>query len=483
MSGASSTIPTELGLEVHHIDPVPENERSGRARDLFALWFSSNLNVGNAVFGLVILSIVPNLWLALTACVLGNVIGTALMALHSVQGARLGIPQLIQSRGQFGYYGALVPVVAAALMYAGFTVSVTIVGGQSLAAATGWGLRASMLVIAVASFVIALVGYHAIHTVCRWAQLPLTIALVAVSVFALFKDGTTQHVGSVSFATFLTATGVAVTFALTYAPFVSDYSRYLPADTSGPAIFGWTAAGTFLSATWVCLLGVVLTAKFPAEDTFQSASRALGGGPLATLVLLVTAAGLAVTNVLNVYGGMLNLVTGVATFVKIKVSFTTRTVMLLPTFVIGTAAAMFTSENYTNNLTAFLSFLALVLIPWGAVNLVDYYLVQRGDYDVPAMYRRAGGYWSDPSTWTYHGFNLKVLIAYVAGVLAGLPFISNPWLEGPLAKTFGGDISWIPGLVVATCVYLVLQKVRGPLVAPTTNAPGARSTRSSRFIR
>ena len=89
-------------LETHHIDPVPTTERTGSARDLFAVWFSANLNVGNAVFGLVILTIIPNFWVALIATLVGNVIGTALMALHSVQGARLGIPQLIQSRGLFG---------------------------------------------------------------------------------------------------------------------------------------------------------------------------------------------------------------------------------------------------------------------------------------------------------------------------------------------------------------------------------------------
>src|ERR1700755_2676574 len=95
----------DFTLEAHHVDPVPPSERTGRARDLFSLWFSANLNVGNAVFGLVIFSIVPDFWLGCAAILIGNVIGTALMALHSVQGARLGIPQLIQSRGQFGYFG------------------------------------------------------------------------------------------------------------------------------------------------------------------------------------------------------------------------------------------------------------------------------------------------------------------------------------------------------------------------------------------
>jgi purine-cytosine permease-like protein len=62
---------------------------------------------------------------------------------------------------------------------------------------------------------------------------------------------------------------------------------------------------------------------------------------------------------------------------------------------------MIASENYAENLASFLSLLLLVLIPWGAVNLVDYYLVQHGNYDVPATYVKSGQYWHNPSNWTY----------------------------------------------------------------------------------
>lgn len=451
----------DRAFEAHHIDPVPTAERTGRARDLFALWFSANLNVGNAVFGLVIYTIVPNFWIAVGATLIGNLIGTALMALHSVQGARLGIPQLIQSRGQFGYFGALIPVAAAALMYLGFTASVTIVGGQALTAATGMALAAAMLIVAGASLVIAIVGYHAIHAVCRWAQLPLTAVLLVVTFAAILHHGPDASPAQpVTLGAFLTGVGVAVTFALTYAPFVSDYSRYLPENTPGRAVFGWTAAGVFLSATWVIVLGLLLTSAFGSDDIFTSADAAMGGGTLSSIVLLVTAVGLAVTNVLNVYGGMLNLITGLATFVRIEVSFRNRVLMILPTFVLGTAAATLAYEDYSQNLTAFLSLLLLLLIPWGAVNLVDYYVVQHGSYDVPAMFVKTGVYWHDPASWTYGGVNVKVLVAYCAGVAAGYPFVSSIWFQGPLAASLGGtDLSWIPGLVVTSGVYLALTRI------------------------
>ncbi|MDG5809393.1 cytosine permease [Streptomyces ossamyceticus] len=181
-----------------------------------------------------------------------------------------------------------------------------------------------------------------------------------------------------SLASFLAGTSVAVTFALTYAPAVSDYSRYLPSDASGRAVFWWTAVGVFLSSTF-CAVDVLLAAKFAAADVFQSASAALGGGALATVVLVVTALGLVVTNMLNLYGGMLNLITGLATFVKISNSFRTRAAMMLPTLAIGLGLAVTASQDCNGNLTAFLSFMLPLLIPWGAVNLMDFY--QHGERD------------------------------------------------------------------------------------------------------
>lgn len=41
------------------------------------------------------------------------------MALHSAQGPRLGIPQMIQSRAQFGFCGAILPILLVILMYVG----------------------------------------------------------------------------------------------------------------------------------------------------------------------------------------------------------------------------------------------------------------------------------------------------------------------------------------------------------------------------
>jgi NCS1 family nucleobase:cation symporter-1 len=55
------------------------------------------------------------------------------MALHSAQGPQMGIPQMIQSRAQFGSLGALLVVLIAGVMYIGFFASNIVLAGKSLA--------------------------------------------------------------------------------------------------------------------------------------------------------------------------------------------------------------------------------------------------------------------------------------------------------------------------------------------------------------
>jgi len=57
------------------------------------------------------------------AVLFGCAFGTFFMAFHSTQGPQLGLPQMIQSRPQFGYVGALLVWGLALIAYIGFNAS------------------------------------------------------------------------------------------------------------------------------------------------------------------------------------------------------------------------------------------------------------------------------------------------------------------------------------------------------------------------
>lgn len=168
-SESTATSGPTSAVETSHIDAIPAGERHGRPRDLFPVWFSGNLSVGNAVFGALAIAVGNSFWWAVLAVLVGNVVGGVFMALHSVQGARLGVPQLIQSRGQFGFFGALLPVFLAAFLYGGFFVVTAVLGGQALSAAMPdtLGVNSALVLLSLVSLAIALLGYRVIHVAAR----------------------------------------------------------------------------------------------------------------------------------------------------------------------------------------------------------------------------------------------------------------------------------------------------------------------------
>ena len=451
---------TETGLtpETHHIDVVSPTERHGVARDLFSIWLSANLSIGNAVFGAIAVFVGNSFWWALAAIFVGNGVGAAFMALHSAQGARLGVPQLIQSRGQFGYYGALLPVALAVLLYGGFFVVTAIIGGQALSAAVpSVGVNPSIIVVAALSLVLALLGYRVIHAAARYAVWPLAVSVVIVLVACIVHGGIDYSVGGFSLGAFLTAVGLSATFLLTYAPYVSDYSRYLPENTSPSAMFGWTFAGAFIGTFVAESVGVLLAFQFPDSDSMAAIHDVLGGNLLAVVLLLVGAVAIGGNNALNLYGGMLNLITAASSVMTVRPDVRLRFLMLLPTLIVGLWIAMQASADFIGNLNVFLSFLQLAFVPWGAINLADYYLVRHGHYDVEGFFEPRGPYFSNPATWTRFGVSWKAIIAYAVGVAVALPFVSNAWFAGSFTSAFeGADLSWIPGFVVTGGLYLAL---------------------------
>ena len=108
------------GVEVRSIDYIPLNERHGKVWSQGPLWFMSNAQIATLAVGTASVTLGGNLLWSLIAIVTGALFGTFFMAFHSAQGPQLGLPQMIQSRPQFGYLGALLVWLFAYLQYAGF---------------------------------------------------------------------------------------------------------------------------------------------------------------------------------------------------------------------------------------------------------------------------------------------------------------------------------------------------------------------------
>src|SRR5471032_794885 len=119
-------------IEKRSIDYVPLAERHGKVWHLWPVWFSGDAHLATLAVGALGITLGGNLvWTAL-AVVLGCALGTFFMAFHSTQGPQLGLPQMIQSRPQFGYVGALLVWLFAYIQYFGFNIFNTILAGDAM---------------------------------------------------------------------------------------------------------------------------------------------------------------------------------------------------------------------------------------------------------------------------------------------------------------------------------------------------------------
>ena len=247
MTTAQGQTATSAGaIEVHSIDYIPQSERHGNVTDQFTLWFLGNANLATLAVGLIAMGLgLPLLWV-LVAIILGEVFGTFFMAFHSVQGPRLGIPQLLQSRPQFGYFGALIPQIIGLFLYVGFNVFNTIIGGQALATVTGLNNQLSIMIMALAALVLTIGGYDWIHFVQKWGTYLFLVVFGIFTIGVLFTGhpAADQVSGEFAWTPFLVVIVVVASYQVSQAPYVSDYSRYLPRSSTVRSTFLWSYFGS-----------------------------------------------------------------------------------------------------------------------------------------------------------------------------------------------------------------------------------------------
>jgi purine-cytosine permease-like protein len=133
----------------------------------------------------VVVSIGLTFWWALIAIAAGTLIGALLIALHATQRPRLGVPQSIQSRGQFGFYGSAFLFPAVLLLNLGFIAAELVIQAQALNGVTAaLSIPQWIVLLAVPSVVIGIFGYRWIH----WAM-QATAVVVGVSLVIMFIQG------------------------------------------------------------------------------------------------------------------------------------------------------------------------------------------------------------------------------------------------------------------------------------------------------
>jgi NCS1 family nucleobase:cation symporter-1 len=437
-------------IEKHTIGYIPPEERHGKVRDLFTLWFGGNiapLPIVTGALGIQLFHL--NLFWGITAILVGHLIGGVLMALHSAQGPQMGIPQMIQSRAQFGSLGSLLVVVIAGVMYLGFFTSNIVLAGKSLhGVVEGVSVPMGIVVGAVGSCVIGIIGYRFIHVLNRigtWV-LGIGILLGFGYIFTHIQTADFLTRGGFTLSGWLATVSLGALWQIAFAPYVSDYSRYLPADVSVSATFWATYLGSVSGSCLSFIFGAVAVLATPVGmDTMDAVKLAAGAiGPLMLVLFLLSVIS---HNALNLYGTVISIITLVQTFSWRWIpTAKSRAVLSVLVLIFCCVAAIYTSKDFIGHFVDLVLALLVVLVPWTAINLIDFYAIHKGHYDINSIFQADGG--------IYGYFNPQALLAYGIGILVQIPFMNTPLYVGPIsAHINGADLSWLVGLVVTSPLY------------------------------
>lgn len=443
-----------MEIEQRTIDFIPESERYGKESDLFPVWFGANVNLTSLVTGALLVGMGLNLFWAAFSIVVGVAIGTLLVASHSVQGPRLGIPQMIQSRAQFGVLGAIFPMLFVMFIYFGFSVSNTLLAAQTVTGVLAVPRIVPIVLFTLLSFAIALYGYKLIHDTQRWLTWIAVVIYAIVFVIVLSNPPAIEQwlPTATKPALIFAGIGVTCTFALSFAPYVADYSRYLPTNVSSGKVFWYTFAGIAVALFTIMLLGALLAIQIPNFGDNSGGNLALLFGDFAPVLYVLIVYALLCINVFNFYGAFMAVVTTIQPFRNMRFGPTQRAVVMTCIAIANAVLSYFGDGDFSTMFLNFIFLMSYALIPWTAINLVDYYVLRRGEYSVKDIF--------DPNGM-YGRYNPIAIGAFIAAVLAEIPFIAMYFYTGPVAAYLGGiDLAWIVGVIVGAGLYYYPMRAR-----------------------
>jgi NCS1 family nucleobase:cation symporter-1 len=462
--------------ELNSTNLIAENERRGRARDLFWPWCGANVSLLALSYGSFFLGFGISFWQATIAAIIGTVLSFLLVGFSSLAGKKSNATTMVLSRAAFGVKGNVLPGFLTYLLLVGWeTVLVslaTLATGTVFERIGGVDRNVAM----IAGFVIAVsltlfggvLGFSVIMKLQKYLTLItvfLTVGYIVLTVDTVNWNALMERpsgpiqgfVGALIFA----ITGIG----LGWVNAAADYSRYLPRSVKSASVVGWTVLG----ASIVPIILVIYGAALSISD--EKLSEAIAMDPIGALTTLlptwylilfslVAILGLVGGAILNLYSSGLTLVSlGVP--VKRHVAASLDGVLML----LGAIYIVWIAENFFYPFQGFLITLGVPVAAWSAIFVTDV-LMRKKSYSEKDLFTSQG---------IYGSVNWSSIACVVVATLVGWGFVTNTfasWLswQGYFLGVIGGkDGAWaysnvgvIFALVIASLghILLSLRKVR-----------------------
>ena len=432
--------------EPYSIEHIPFAERHGHSRQLLWLWLAANLTIADYAIGFVPVALGLAVGPAILALAIGNILGGLVLAWSAAMGPAAGYPQMFIGRRAFGRVGGYIPAALNWLSTAGWFTVNTILGSFAIELLLpGIPFWLAAVILVVAQTLLVVYGHNLIQAFERYLAAVLGILFAIATVIALTHGSTIAawHPKPVAGTLALFAIVLAISFSyiMSWSPYASDYSRYLPEITSRSYIAIYVFLGSVVASFITEVVGLLVAILAPHAATPIAALKiAMGGfGVLAVIAVIL---GATTANVLNLYSNTMS-----AKVLDVRLQ---RWQLAIIGGVLGFILALLGYQNFTQNYQNFLIVLDYWIMPWLAVVLLDFYVFGHRE---PMGFSQAV-----PVNW-------NGLIAWVVGLAVSLLFISEQFevfgikAHGPLASWFGdADFGYFIGFLVAGLVYVVLNR-------------------------
>ncbi|MBU2965834.1 cytosine permease [Amphritea sp. 2_MG-2023] len=454
MNNSSQSTKTSIGIEKRSVEFIPLDERKGSSRELFGIWFGFNMIPLALITGAIGVASGLSFWWSVLAITIGALLGGITMGLHASQGPKLGVPQMLQARGQFGSQGAGLLTIIVLLVIIGFFVSNLVVAAQSLILAVPEISTVHAILFAtLTSLVITTVGYSLVRylsSVTAWVVGAVLLLIAAEAIFNIGNYPTITEAGDFTVAAFFMMMMISASWLIGFAPYVSDYSRYMAPDSDEVAAFWGTYLGCTLGAVATMIVGAFLASQIAAGDPLAALKENYGFTGVSVLVIFFVASSL--VNCINSYTATLSILTLLkGMFPKLHVSSSIRISAIVVFHIIAFFMATAASEDFLTIFIDFILFLIYFLVPWSAINLVDYFLIKKGEYDIDSFFKAGGG--------IYGRWNGNAMMIYGFAMLFEFPFMNTSLYAGSMVDLLGGvDIAWIVGFISAGFLYYLTNK-------------------------
>lgn len=449
-----------FGIEVHGLDPIPSEHRHGKPRELLWTWLGGNFNYVVLASGAFTILFGLSFWQAITAAIVGSVLGAVVFSFCGIFGPRTATATIVNTRAAFGLNGNYPVVLISWLSVSGWVAVNSVLAIFALiqvagviGLGTGLGVQiAAVVIILAAQIVIALFGHATVVASERVFAAVSIVLILGVLFFALPKVNwaapqAATLAGSTTLGTWLLALSVIFAEPLSWVNYASDYSRYFPTNTSWKRIVGMSALGMGISAVLGSLIGTVLATVVDMSNPIANLPKILPSWYLLPFLLVVIWGALA-NNVLNLYTAGLGLLA-----LRLRVPRWLAVCLVAVLATVLTCIAVFV-YNFMSLYAEWLSLTLILLTPWTAILLVDYF-VRRGQYDVEALHS-----WGRGPYWYHGGFHWLALAVYLVGVLAAFAVANSTLWASPLTTRFlgGADLSLFAGLIITGILYYFVAR-------------------------